>query len=288
MNDINNFNNNQKGPDPINRNPPINKPIITPKKNSHQRMTWNFAIVMIGIFLIILSVSTVFDFISKIQGQGEIVTNEEKGNISVNASASVSATPDTAVISVGVETMDIAIASAVSENARKITNIENYAQGLGILPEDIKTTEFSIEPQYQKKTEGVDLNLYPEGQIVISNYKIREVLEVKVRDVNIVGDIIQSCLDAGANTVGDLTFIVEDTDSYATEAREEAIKKAEIEAAEIAKSLGVQLGTPTSYSDSSYSPSIRGGGYAMDSESISVSPGSNTITVNVYVVYSIK
>jgi len=285
MNDIN-FNS-PRSPDPINSAPrselelPV-KPVY--KKENSLDPALRFSLVILSIFLIILSFSTVYSLISKTIGQGEIVTNEQGGTISVNASMTVYATPDVAKVNIGVETFGVSMEEAVAENLRKATNIINYAQGEGVLSEDIKVIEYLVEPQYQKQTKGVDLKQYPEGKIVISSYKIKENIEIKMPTDKIQA-VIQSALDSGASTVSNLSFDIKDKESYIADARTQAINKAKEEAQKIAQELNVGLGNPLNYSDSNYG-AVYDYKYAESARGFEV--GQNEITVSVYITYSIK
>ncbi|MDD4358224.1 MAG: SIMPL domain-containing protein [Candidatus Pacebacteria bacterium] len=264
-------------PDPINSVPrtqpqmPI-KPVY--RKENNLDGSLKLAAIIFSIFLVILSFSTIYSLISKTQGQGEVVTNQEKGNITVSASSTVYATPDIAIVNVGIETTGTSLKEATAESLRKATNIINFAQGEGVLSENIKTVEFSIEPQYQKQAKG----------ITISSYKVKEVIEIKM-DVDNIESIISSALNAGANTVSDLTFEVGNKDAYVKEARDLAIKKAGEKAESIAQGLNLSLGSPVSYSDNDYG--IIYGVKTMEAGE-PIAAGQNAITVNVYVTYSIK
>ncbi|MDD4661686.1 MAG: SIMPL domain-containing protein [Candidatus Pacebacteria bacterium] len=277
MNDIN-FN----SPDPINSIPksePL-RPIC--KKNDDPNGVLKLFLMVFSVFLVILSFSIIYNLVSKTQGAGDIVTNEQAGNITVNASATIYVTPNEASVNIGIETTGVSMEEVSLENERKAGNIINKAQAEGVLAEDIKVIEYSIEPQYQKQTTGVDLNQYPEGKVIISFYKIKEVIQIKM-PIEKVESVIASALDASATTISDLTFSVKDRDGYVEIARAEAILKAKEKAQKIANDLNVKLSNLISYSDNDYTP--------VYSESISSSlesTGLNEITVNAYVTYSIK
>ncbi len=55
-------------------------------------------------------------------------------------------------------------------------------------------------------------------------YEITQTLEVKIRDLAKIGDIIQGATDAGANQVGDLQFTVDKEEEFKKQARTEAIE----------------------------------------------------------------
>ncbi|HOI60191.1 MAG TPA: SIMPL domain-containing protein [Candidatus Pacearchaeota archaeon] len=279
MNDIN-FSS-QRSPDPINSVPksepqlPV-KPVY--KKENNLDPVFKISLIILSIFLIILSFSTIYNLISKTQGQGEVITNEQGGVITVNTSATVYATPDIAKINIGVETSEASIQKAADENSRKINNIINYAQGEGVPLEDIKVIEYIVEPQYQKQSKSAE---YPEGKIIIPSYKVKEVIEIKMAKDKVQG-VVESAINAGANTIGELVFDVKDKANYIEEAKAEAIEKARNEAQKIAQNLNVGLGNPLNYSDNLY------GDYRISKSLSNFEEGKNEITVNVYITYSIK
>jgi uncharacterized protein YggE len=109
------------------------------------------------------------------------------------------------------------------------------------------------------------------------------VIEIKMMTDNVQG-VIESALNAGASTIGNLTFDVKDKASYIAEARAEAIKKAKEEAQKIAQDLNVGLGNPLNYSDANYGVLD----YKVVESVSGLETGKNEITVNVYITYSIK
>jgi len=290
MNDINNFNENRVGPDPINSQPVSRSKPVVSVKSSKQGIdpSFKFVAVILSIFLIIWSASMLFGLISQMQGQGEVITNDSKGSISVSADASVYAEPDTASVIIGVKDSGQTMKDVSQIHSQKIENIRNYLIQAGISEEKIKTINFSIEPEYQKQTKGIDLTEYPEGKVIIIGYKIDTEMQISTTDINNIGEYIQIALDQQANTVSDPTFLVENDEQYIAQAREKAITKAQVEASQIAEKLGVSLGGVQSYNDYSSSGNDS---YKMgmgESSGLSLSPGTNKITVNVYIDYTLK
>jgi len=281
MNDIN-FN----SPDPINNNLKSNLQIpVKPAYRNGKNDILKLFLIIFSIFLIILSFSIIYNLVSKTQGTGEIVTNEQVGTISVNASSTVYVTPDEASVSIGIETSGVSMEETSLENDRKAENIINKVQAEGILKENIKIIEYLIEPQYQKQTIGVDLKQYPEGKIIISSYKIKEVIQIKM-PVEKVEVVIKTALEASATTISDLKFEVKDRESCIESARLDAVNKAREKAEKIAQSLNVKLSNPINYSDNDYDLIYGGGGAG--SLAITDAISKNEITINTYITYSIK
>ena len=133
----------------------------------------------------------------------------------------------------------------------------------------------------------------PRKRILIG-YEIRQTLQVKIRNLEKIGEIIQIATLAGANQVGNLQFIIDDQDEFKKQAREQAINKARDKAEELAKQLGVNLVRIINFNESSASPRFYGlqRGMAIELEAVEEAPqietGENKIEVNVTITFEIN
>lgn len=220
---------------------------------------------------------------------------EAKNTITVSDKGEVYAKPDLAVTTFSVVTEAKTVAKAMSDNTAKMNGIIDSMKKQGIKESDLKTTNFSIYPRYEWLKAASEL--YPSGQRTLVGYEIQQSLEVKIRDMEKVGDIIQSATDSGANQIGDLNFTVEDEDALTAKAREEAIKKAKDKAKELASQLGVRLVRVSSFSEGSTTPRYYDYSYAQKEISISgsnevpspsIATGENKISVSVIITYEIN
>lgn len=73
-------------------------------------------------------------------------------------------------------------------------------------------------------------------------YRVSNMLEVTVRDVNKAGDVLDGVVEAGANQVYGVTFTVSDDSKWQSEARKNAVSDARSRAKELAELTGVTLG----------------------------------------------
>jgi len=159
-----------------------------------------------------------------------------QGGISVSGTASISITPDTATIVLGVEALSETVAEARAEAAAAMTDIVEILTSAGIADEDIQTTRLSIQPQYDYSGETRELK----GFAVVNN------VNVIIRDIDSIGAVIDQTVEAG----GDLTrvqsiyFSVDDTSSYENRLVEEAVQDATAKAQRLADLTGVALGKP--------------------------------------------
>lgn len=148
------------------------------------------------------------------------------GNASATVSTSGLATtkvkPDRVTITAGVETNSTTAQGAASANAETIADVVAALKKLGIAEEQIGTTSYSLYPVYEYKQQqnGTTsdmscIEIYPappECQVrqEIVGYKATNSATVEL-DVNgnvTAGSVIDTVVEAGANTVNGVSFFV--------------------------------------------------------------------------------
>lgn len=206
--------------------------------------------------------------------------------LSVSGTGTANLTPDIAYVTVGVHTEKLTAAEAVAENNAQTEKVIQSLIDFGIEAKDIRTTSFSIWPmdKYDPST-GM-----PSGE---KTYAVDNSVYVTVRDLETLGDLLDTVIQAGANTVGSIQFDVADKDKAMAPARDAAVKDASAKAQELAASAGVELGEliSVSYMDTPVYPIFdgRGGGNAAaEAAAVPIQPGQLTFTVTVNQSYEIK
>lgn len=222
---------------------------------------------------------------------------------SVSAEGKAVATPDVAEFSFTVFTQGGNERAALEEeNSLRQKDVVKVLADLDIDEKDIRTESYSVEPRYkyfQCKSDGS----CPPAQI--EGYTVSQTTSVKVRDLNIVNDVVGAVTDQEVNNISQLSFVVDDKTELENEARAKAIELAKAKAKATAKAAGFRLGKLTSLSENftpyyAESMSARGGvammDKAMDSamtepavmNEVVVNPGSQEINVTVNLTYSIR
>ena len=212
-------------------------------------------------------------------------SSEPLRTLSVSGSGVAYLTPDIAYINIGVRTENQDAARAVSENNARSKKVSDAIKALGVDEKDIQTTNFSIYPQQDYDRDG-----NPTGKIT---YKVDNTVFVTVRNLDLIGDLLNAVVAAGANSINGIRFDVADKTAALSAARKAAVENASVIAAELAESAGVSLGevqSITTYSSDVPAPVYMdaGVGGAVMAESVPVSPGQMNITVQVSVVYRIN
>jgi uncharacterized protein YggE len=206
--------------------------------------------------------------------------------LSVSGTGQANLEPDIAYIYVGVHTEQPSASEAMTENNAQTQQVIQALRDFGIDAKDIRTTNFSIWPmdKYEPAT-GL-----PTGE---KSYVVDNTVYVTVRDLDKLGDLLDTVVTAGANTVNSIQFDVVDKAEALKQARADAVKNAEAQARELATAAGLTLGEVQSISfyDTPVYPFADGrggGGAGAEAAAVPIQPGQLTFTVTVNVSYAIK
>ncbi len=205
--------------------------------------------------------------------------------LSVTGTGSARLAPDLALVTLGVQTRGPDVGEAVDENNRRVTEVMAALREMGVAERDIATAHFNVTTQ----------QLYDEtGQLTGQvQYWVDNVISVRVRQLDQLGQLLQAALSRGANTVQSVTFTVEDPEDELDAARLLAMQDAADQAQQLAQTAGVELGEVLSVSEPGYAPVYMeaapsafgkggGGGY------VPTAPGVLEYQVQISVTYAIR
>lgn len=170
---------------------------------------------------------------------------EPTPTIAGSASSEVKFTPDRATVRIGVQTRATTAAAAASENASKQSSVLNSLRALGLPNEQLSTADYSVTPEYRYET-----NKSP----TLIGYTVTNTIVADVRDLKLLGKVLDAALANGANMVSSLDFYASNTDAARRQAVSDAVAKARAEAEVAARAAGGQLGTLMSLNISGNSP----------------------------------
>jgi uncharacterized protein YggE len=211
------------------------------------------------------------------------VDGGELHTITVSGSGTVSLTPDVASISIGVQTEDKEASKAVAANNTKAQGVLAKLKTFGIPEKDINTTNFAVYPRVQYDDKGQPLE---------TTYVVENTVLVKVKDLTKIGEILDTVVKAGANTISNIQFDVADSSAAYDKAMQAAVADARSKADVAAKAAGVRVGQVHSIQTSTSSPSTpfkRGvmAESAAAAPDVPIAPGQLDIVVDVTIVYLI-
>jgi uncharacterized protein YggE len=157
--------------------------------------------------------------------------------ITVSATGKASVRPDVAIAMLGAEGRAPKLADATGDVARRMTAVIAQIKGLGVADRDVQTLAYTIEPLYAPRRPGEE-----EMPPRIAGYRATNVVQVKIRTLESVGRVLDAAVAAGANTIRNLSFAVDDPSRAEAEARAQAVKNAAAKARQLADAAGVRLG----------------------------------------------
>jgi uncharacterized protein len=152
----------------------------------------------------------------------------------VTGEGSVSVAPDYAEIRSGVTTRAKTAKEATDTNAKLMTAISAALVSAGIAQKDIQTSQFSLQPVYEPQ----QANAPPK----LAGFSVSNQVEVTIREVDKVGDILDRLVTTGATNIGSIEFLHSDPSKVLDQAREAAMADARRKAEVYARAAGVSLG----------------------------------------------
>ncbi len=217
--------------------------------------------------------------------------------VTVSGEGKIDATPDIASLMGSVITTAKTAPEAEQQNSQKATAVVNYLKTNGVDQKDIKTGQFSVNPQYQYSADiqcEAGKSCPPRKPPEIVSYEVRNSVTVKVRDLKKAGDLLSGMIAAGANDVNGPRFSIDDPNAVEAQARQKAIANAKEKAAVLAKDLGLKLGKVVDFNEgggAGYQP------YALQKSlsssgatptTLPIEPGSQDVRITVSVTYELR
>ena len=135
-------------------------------------------------------------------------------------------------------------AEAVQDENKEMTNsVISALKAKGVRSDEIETSRYSLNPRYN----------WDKGVREITGYEAQHVLKVTTTDLEEIGELIDSAVAAGANSIQDIQFTLSESaeKKFNKEALEKASGNAKDKADAIADSLDVKIVKLSRVSESS-------------------------------------
>lgn len=169
------------------------------------------------------------------------------GSVQATGTSTINVTPDQAQLSIGVLTQGATAQEAGTLNASLATAVQNALKGVLGANGTIQTVGYSIYPRYSTGNTG--------NTQTIVGYTASNTVQVTTTNLAIVGTLIDTANQAGANNVSGVTFGLQNPDPYLQQALNLAAKQAVAHAAAIAAGFSLKTGAILSAQEgSSYTP----------------------------------
>lgn len=218
----------------------------------------------------------------------EVAQAQEPANertLHVNGTGRVSAEPDEATITLGVETEGEEATAAMEENNTRMQALIDALQEAGVLEENIQTETIRLSPRYEEPPEP-----RPGAQPTLTGFRAVNTVSVRVTDIQMLGDLLSAAVEAGGNRVQSIQFEVSDATTYLEQAREAAWNDAEQKASQLAELAGASLGEVLTIDETSRAPGpvVRQEVEMAAGAAVPVQPGSETIEVEISITWRLQ
>jgi hypothetical protein len=204
--------------------------------------------------------------------------------ISVAGVGTVSGTPDTVTLNLGVQVQGASATEALGAASTKAQALIDTLTGAGVAEADIQTGYVSVYPNYQGPA------MVPEG------YWAANSVTAVVHDVSKAGPIIDAATKAvgDGTTFGGVSFSIADTSALYAQARKMAVDQARQHAQQLATAAGGSVGAVQSIDESAqevplpvaYAPATTAAGAA--SPAPPIEPGRQQLQLSVKVVFALE
>jgi uncharacterized protein len=192
--------------------------------------------------------------------------------VTVSGEATVAVPPDTAVIRIGVSSLEKTAREAGEANAKQMTAVLAAIKASGIAERDIQTSRVSLQPQYDPNKGGTAR---------LTGFQANNQITIRIRDIDNLPTVLDRAIVAGANEMSGVEFVVSEQSKLLDQARDEAIADARRKA-----ELYAKLGQVVSINEEGTPPQPRPM-QAMRAGAVPIAPGEQTLRAIVSVSYEL-
>src|SRR5581483_228481 len=206
--------------------------------------------------------------------------------IEVSGNGEAHVAPDVAFLNLAIETHAATAQESAGQNAalaqKVVEALTKKLEGKG----KVWTGGYSLYPEYNEPR--------PNEKPVVTGYRAENSITVRTGEIGMLGGLIDTAIEAGANRINFLNFTLRDESQARSQAIALAAKDAQTQAHLLAKSLGVRLGPvikATTEAEARPFPVMRASGVAMSAVAAAptpVQPNEVTVPATVSITYQIE
>ena len=213
-----------------------------------------------------------------------LAAEPDRAVINVTGYAQQEVAPDTAYVTVGMESIDTDAQKARTKNNLVMNQVTNAMKAMGIPAENLKTTGFYVAPNYDAKG----------GKI--TSYTATNNLQIKITDLDMMSRVISKAGSLGANRIQNVRFTNEKTEQIKATLVKQAVINGRRTAEAAAQAAGSQITGVKEINISSSSPSynnayLMGSARMLKAEAADNTPvesGTNTLSQTVSITFYIQ
>ncbi len=163
--------------------------------------------------------------------------------VTVNGQGTMKVAPDMAIATVAVQVTKDTAAEAAQENANIMEEVIEALEKAGITEEDIITSGYNLYASYD----------WVDGERILKGYQATNTIEFKTKELDDVGKYLDIAIKAGANSVNNIRFTVEDQEALKLELLELAVKNAITKADVLTRAANASRGKVVTITENSIS-----------------------------------
>ena len=156
-----------------------------------------------------------------------LVQAQDLRTISVDGSSTIKVAPDKVTISISIENTAKGSKLASAQKGQIMQNIQSGILGLAITKDKMQTTNYNLYPVYNTKDNSRE----------IIGYSVSNEITVTIDNIDMVGTVIDTAINAGASNVNSIEFGLKDSQVYKDKVLQQAIADAKRKAQVVANSL---------------------------------------------------
>ena len=167
------------------------------------------------------------------------------------------------------------------ENSQQTQAVLSALTQAGIAQQDIQTQAVQVQPRYNQPSQ-------PGGSQTVSGYTAMNLVSVRVRNLDNLGQLIDTAVQAGANQVQNIQFQISDPAQALEQARVAAWQDAEGKATQLAGLAGSGLGAVLQVSETGASPQpLPQVASAMAGAAVPIVPGTQSVQTTLQVTWAL-
>jgi uncharacterized protein len=152
--------------------------------------------------------------------------------LDVSGTGTLTVKYDTAEITLGVSELKPASGEAFAAMSTSMDKVVNALKAKGVKDLDLKTGTLQLNAEY---------DWTKEGQQQLRGFRATNTLHIRTKQLDKVADLVQVAVEAGANQLQGVRFLVEDTDKLLNDALDLAVDDAKAKAERVASRLGTKV-----------------------------------------------
>lgn len=163
--------------------------------------------------------------------------------VAVSGQGEVQAEPDQAIVNLGIEARKPRLEDARAAVAKSVEAVLKLTRDMKIDQKYVRATRINVQPEYNWDNGARERNLI--------GYFVSRQVEVDLRDLEKLGQLLEKATDLGVNQIGDPRLDSSKRRELERQALAKAVEDARLNAETVAKAAGARLGAARTISATS-------------------------------------